>query len=83
MMRVSAKDADASDIIVGGGIAGIVDALELAQNGRRVLLRDRDAEGIFAVDTPLQRRDGVRDRAANGVTAVATPNGGPYEPEHG
>lgn len=66
--------ADPPDaLIVGAGIAGIVAALELLRQGRRVLLLDRDAEerrggqaresfgGILVVDTPLQRRNGVRD----------------------
>jgi len=65
-----------STLIVGGGIAGIVGALELLQRGQRVVLLDRDAQanfggqaresfgGIFAVDTPIQRRNGIRDSAA-------------------
>ncbi len=60
-------------IIVGGGIAGIVAAIELLQRGFRVLMVDRDLPenfggqaresfgGIFVVDTPLQRRHGIRD----------------------
>lgn len=63
-------------IVVGGGIAGIVAALELLRAGRPVLLLDRDHEdrfggqalesfgGILAVDTPVQRRHGVHDSAA-------------------
>ncbi len=59
--------------IVGAGIAGIVCALELLTQGERVLLLDRDAPdklgglaresfgGMFAVDTPEQRRAGIRD----------------------
>jgi len=55
-------------VIIGGGIAGIVCALELLEAGRRVLLLDRDEEanfgglakesfgGMFFVDTPEQRR---------------------------
>lgn len=66
-------------IIVGGGITGIVAALELLRAGRRVLLLDRDLPerlggqaresfgGILAVDTPLQRRHGVRDSAARAL----------------
>jgi uncharacterized protein len=65
-----------STIIVGGGIAGIVAALELLQCGRHVVLLDRDAQanfggqardsfgGIFVVDTPIQRRNGIRDSTA-------------------
>jgi len=60
-------------VIVGGGIAGIVCALELLEQGRRVVLLDRDQAGkfgglaresfggMFAVDTPEQRRAGIRD----------------------
>ncbi len=60
-------------IIIGAGIAGIVCALELLEQGRRVLLLDRDQPeklgglaresmgGMFAVDTPEQRRAGARD----------------------
>ncbi len=63
-----------SDVIVaGGGLAGIVTALELLDRGRRVLVLDRDVAdnlgglakksfgGILFVDTPLQRRLGIRD----------------------
>jgi uncharacterized protein len=60
-------------IIIGGGIAGIVCALELLETGRRVLLLDRDTEenfgglakesfgGMFFVGTPEQRRAKVVD----------------------
>jgi predicted oxidoreductase len=70
-----AQTIDAGDavLVVGGGISGIVAALELLRAGRQVRLLDRDIEarfggqaresfgGILAVDTPLQRRHGVRD----------------------
>ena len=60
-------------VIVGAGIAGIVCAIELLDQGKRVLLLDRDQPdqlgglakrsfgGMFAVDTPEQRRMGIRD----------------------
>ncbi len=60
-------------IVVGGGIAGIVTALELLETGQRVVLLDRDEEselgglanwafgGMFFVDTPVQRKSGIRD----------------------
>ncbi len=60
-------------VIVGAGIAGITCALELLEQGRRVLLLDRDSPerlgglarlsfgGMFAVDTPEQRRAGIHD----------------------
>lgn len=63
-----------SDVIVaGGGLAGIVTAIELLDHGRRVLVLERDQEsnlgglarksfgGIMFVDTPQQRRLGIRD----------------------
>ena len=60
-------------LVVGGGLAGIVCALELLAQGKRVRLLDRDQPerlgglakesfgGMFAVDTPEQRRAGFRD----------------------
>ena len=60
-------------VVVGGGIAGIVCALELLEAGKRVLILDRDEEqnfgglakesfgGMFFVDTPEQRRAKVAD----------------------
>lgn len=65
------KNADV--LIVGGGIAGICAAIEALEIGRSVLLLDRDAEanfgglakesfgGIFLVDSPEQRRQGLKD----------------------
>jgi uncharacterized protein len=65
---------DRSDIlIIGGGIAGIATALDLLDGGKSVLLLDRDEEdafgglaresfgGMFFVDSPEQRRQGIRD----------------------
>lgn len=65
---------DQSDVlVVGGGIAGITCALDLLDGGKSVLLLDRDEEaafgglaresfgGMFFVDSPEQRRQGVRD----------------------
>lgn len=60
-------------IVVGGGIAGIVTALELLNKGKKVLLLERDTKesfgglaiwsfgGMFFVDTPEQRRAGMKD----------------------
>jgi predicted oxidoreductase len=68
------QGSDPTDVvIVGGGIAGIVCALELLDAGKRVLILDRDEEqnfgglakesfgGMFFVDTPEQRRAKVTD----------------------
>ena len=60
-------------LIIGGGLAGIVAALELLSAGRRVTLLERDTEdnfggqaresfgGILVVGTPEQRRSGIHD----------------------
>lgn len=68
--------ADADVIIVGGGLAGLVAATELADRGKRVLILDQEPEqnlggqafwslgGLFMVDTPEQRRMGIRDSRA-------------------
>ncbi len=64
---------DADVIIVGGGLAGLVAAAELADGGKRVIVMDQEAEqnlggqafwslgGLFLVDSPEQRRLGVKD----------------------
>lgn len=63
-------------LVIGGGLAGIVTALELLEGGRSVLLIDRDAPehfgglaresfgGLLLVDTPQQRRQGIQDSPA-------------------
>lgn len=60
-------------LVIGGGLAGIVTALDLLSAGRSVTLLDRDGEdafggqakesfgGILLVGTPEQRRTGIRD----------------------
>ncbi len=60
-------------VIVGGGLAGIVTALDLLDSGKRVLIVDRDEAknfgglakwafgGMFFVNTPHQRRGGIKD----------------------
>jgi len=60
-------------VVIGGGIAGIVTALEVIQSGKSVVLIDRDSEdrvgglakesfgGMFFVDSPEQRRGGIKD----------------------
>ena len=60
-------------VVIGGGLAGIVTALEALRDGQRVALVDRDTPerfgglalwafgGMALVDTPLQRRRGIAD----------------------
>lgn len=64
---------DCDAIIVGGGLAGLVAAAELADRGRRVLVLEQEGEnslggqafwslgGLFFVDSPEQRRLRIRD----------------------
>jgi predicted oxidoreductase len=66
-----AESADA--IVVGGGLAGLVAAAELADRGRRVVILEQEGEnslggqafwslgGLFFVDSPEQRRLRIRD----------------------
>ncbi len=66
-----AEHADA--IIIGGGIAGLVAAAELADAGKRVIVLEQEGEnslggqafwslgGLFLVDSPEQRRMRIRD----------------------
>jgi len=67
------KKYQADVIIIGGGIAGITAAIELMNDGKSVILLDRDHEkelgglarvsfgGMFFVNTPIQRRTGIKD----------------------
>ena len=60
-------------VIVGGGLAGLAAAAELAKRGRKTVLVDQEAEnnlggqafwslgGLMMIDTPEQRRMGVKD----------------------
>jgi predicted oxidoreductase len=64
---------DADVIVVGGGIAGLVAAAEVADAGRSVLVLDQEPEqslggqafwslgGLFLVDSPEQRRARIND----------------------
>jgi predicted oxidoreductase len=64
---------DADVIVVGGGLAGLVAATELADAGKRVIVVDQEGEqslggqafwsfgGLFLVDSPEQRRLGIKD----------------------
>jgi uncharacterized protein len=66
-----ANDADV--IVVGGGLAGLVAATEIADAGKRVIVVDQEGEqslggqafwslgGLFMVDSPEQRRLGIKD----------------------
>lgn len=67
------RNYKADAVIVGAGIAGIVTAIELLEQGKKVLIIDRDKKenigglaiwsfgGMFFVDSPLQRRAGMKD----------------------
>src|SRR5215211_850828 len=60
-------------IVVGGGLAGLVAATEIADAGKRVIVVDQEGEqslggqafwsfgGLFLVDSPEQRRMGIKD----------------------
>jgi hypothetical protein len=64
---------DADVIVVGGGLAGLVAATEIADAGKRVIVVEQEGEqslggqafwslgGLFLVDSPEQRRLGIRD----------------------
>jgi uncharacterized protein len=64
---------DADVIVVGGGLAGLTAATELADARKRVILVDQEPEqslggqafwslgGLFFVDSPEQRRCGISD----------------------
>ena len=65
--------ADADIIVVGGGLAGLVAATEIADAGKRVIVVDQEGEqslggqafwsfgGLFLVDSREQRRLGIKD----------------------
>jgi uncharacterized protein len=64
---------DADVIVVGGGLAGLVAATEIADAGKRVIVVDQEGEqslggqafwsfgGLFLVDSAEQRRLGIKD----------------------
>lgn len=64
---------DADVIIVGGGLAGLVAAAELAEAGEKIIIVDQEPEqslggqafwslgGIFLVNSPEQRHLGIHD----------------------
>ena len=65
--------AKADAIVIGGGLAGLVAAAELADAGRHVIVLEQEGEnslggqafwslgGLFFVDSPEQRRMKIRD----------------------
>ena len=67
----TAMDADV--IVIGGGLAGLTAAAEIADAGRKVILLDQEPEvslggqafwsfgGLMLVNSPEQRRLGIRD----------------------
>src|SRR5688572_27194416 len=71
MARVLTDSADA--IVIGGGLAGLAAAAELADAGKTVIVLDQEPEqslggqafwsfgGLFFVDSPEQRRLRIRD----------------------
>jgi predicted oxidoreductase len=64
---------DADVVVIGGGLAGLVAATEIADAGKRVIVVDQEGEqslggqafwsfgGLFLVDSPEQRRLGIKD----------------------
>ena len=66
-------NSEADAIVIGGGLAGLVAACELADAKRRVIVLDQEPEqslggqafwsfgGLFLVDSPEQRRMRIRD----------------------
>ncbi len=64
---------EADVVVIGGGLAGMVAALELLDAGKSVVLLDRASRdrfgglarwsfgGIFFVDSPEQRKSGIKD----------------------
>src|ERR1700690_2629888 len=64
---------DAGGVVVGGGLAGLAAATEIADAGKRVIVVDQEGEqnlggqafwsfgGLFLVNSPEQRRLGIKD----------------------
>lgn len=65
--------ADTDVLVIGGGLAGLVAAVELIKRGRRAIILEQEGEnslggqafwslgGLFMIDTPEQRRMGIKD----------------------
>lgn len=68
--------SDTDVIIIGGGLAGLAAAVELAERGRKAVLLDQEGEqnlggqafwslgGLMMIDSPEQRRMGIKDSLA-------------------
>lgn len=73
--RATTQTESADAVVVGAGLAGLVAANEIADEGRSVIVLDQEPPaslggqawwsfgGLFLVDSPEQRRMGVRDSA--------------------
>ncbi|MFZ1866132.1 MAG: FAD-binding dehydrogenase [Polyangiales bacterium] len=67
------RNYDAEAVVIGGGLAGMVTALELLDAGKRVVMLDAATRdrfgglalwsfgGMFFVDSPEQRKSGIKD----------------------
>ena len=79
---------EAEVVVIGGGLAGMVTALELLDGGKRVVMLDAASRdrfgglailsfgGMFFVDSPEQRKGGIKDSvdlAIGFATASSTP----------
>jgi len=72
-MSPASAELQADAIVIGGGLAGLVAAAELADAGKQVLLLEQEPEaslggqafwslgGLFLVDSPEQRRARIKD----------------------
>jgi predicted oxidoreductase len=73
-LRMAAKSTyEAEAVVIGAGLAGMVTALELLDAGKRVVLLDAASRerfgglatwsfgGMFFVDSPEQRKNGIQD----------------------
>ena len=83
--RMSGRKSYQTEIVIaGGGLAGIVAACEALEQGRRVLLIDKDTRekfgglakesfgGVHLAGTPHQRRLGIRAAIRSGASTKPT-----------
>lgn len=73
LLMTEEQQYDAEVVVIGGGLAGMVTALELLDAGKRVVLFDAAERerfgglalwsfgGMFFVDSPEQRKSGIKD----------------------